>query len=285
MRGAAHHLRSLARVRVGRAMPHVILGGYALIVLVPILNMVLMSFKDYRGIVLTPLGWPQQWHWSNYVEAWEKGNLGQLLVNTAIVSSVSTAIILLCSSMAAYVIARFAFRGNQAIYVTFLAGLAIPVQMLAVPMFVVMRELFLIDNLWSLIFAYSAAGIAFSVFLLVNFIRTIPRELDEAAYIDGAGPGTIFFAVILPLLRPALTTVAVFNFIAAWNGFFFPLLFVQNPEKMTVTVGVLSFVGQYGTQWNLLLPALVTVTLPTILVFVFASRQFARNIAGGAVKM
>ena len=254
MKSTAHNSRVPARVRAGRLVPHLILGGYALIVLLPVLNMVLMSFKDYRGIVLSPIGWPREWHWSNYAEAWEKGNLGQLLVNTAIVSIASTAIILLCSSMAAYVIARFAFRGNQTIYVTFLAGLAIPVQMLAVPMFVVIRELFLIDSLWSLIFAYSAAGIAFSVFLLVNFIRTIPRDLDEAAFIDGAGPGTIFFMVILPLLRPALTTVAVFNFIAAWNGFFFPLLFVQNPQRMTVTVGVLSFVGQYGTQWNLFFP-------------------------------
>jgi raffinose/stachyose/melibiose transport system permease protein len=278
-------MKSVTIVKRSTLLPHLLLGFYALVVIVPVLNMVLMSFKSYAEILRFPLGLPSRWHWENYLSAWTKGNLGQLLANTLLVGLASTALVLVCGSMAAYVIARFAFRGNQPIYLTFMAGMALPVQMLAIPMFVVMRQLSLIDNLLSLILAYSAAGLAFSVFLLVNFVRSIPRELDEAAYIDGAGPGAIFVQIILPLLRPALTTVGVFQFVAAWNGFFFPLVFIQDPEHMTVTVGVLSFVGQYGTEWDLLLPALVIVMIPTILVFVFASKQFTRNIAAGAVKM
>jgi len=263
---------------------YILLIVYGLIVLIPILDMVSLSFKNFAGIVERPLTLPSVWNWSNYAQAWSQGNLGQFLINTAIVAVSSTVITMALSSMAAYVLARFEFRGNQLIYLGFLAGLALPVQMIAVPLFILMRQLGLIDNLMSLILVYSASGLAFSVFLLVNFIRGVPKDLEESAFLDGAGPVRTFVQIILPLVRPSLTTVAVFNFVAAWNGFFFPLIFLENPNHMTVAVGVLSFIGEYGTQWNLLLPALVIVMLPTILVFIIASRQFIRNMTAGAVK-
>lgn len=273
-----------SRNRFARYVPRSILVLYALVVLVPVVNLGLMSFKDYGEIVTSPIGLPSVWHWENYARAWGAGGLGQLIVNTVIVSVLSTLIVLICASTSAYVLARFAFRGAQPILLGYLAGLALPVQMLALPMFVVIRQLNLLNSLWALILCYAAAGMAFSVFLLINFVRSIPLSIDEAAYIDGAGPPTVFLRIILPLLRPALTTVAVFNLVAAWNGFFFPLVFIQDPQKMTVTVGVLSFVGQYGTEWDMLLPALVIVMLPAILVFIVASRQFTANMSSGAVK-
>ncbi len=232
-----------------------------------------------------PFSLPSTWHFQNYVDAWTQGNLFTYLVNTAIVSVVSVFIIILFSSMAAYIIARFEFRGNQFIYLGFLAGLALPIQMIAVPMFILMKQFGLLDNLLSVILVYSASGLSFSVFLLVNFIRAVPKDLEEAAFLDGAGYFKTFILVILPLVRPALSTVALLNFVSAWNGFFFPLILLQNPQHLTVAVGVLSFVGQYATQWNLLLPALVIVMVPTILVFFFASKQFIRNMTAGAVKM
>ncbi|CAM3779968.1 carbohydrate ABC transporter permease [Alicyclobacillus pomorum] len=264
---------------------YVLLALYALIVLLPLLDLVSMSFKDLPGIISHPFSIPTSIQWSNYADAWSEGNIGTFLVNTAIVAVVSVVIIVVCSSMAAYVIARFEFRGNQLIYLTFLAGLALPIQMIAVPLFVLMKQLHMLDSLLSVILVYSASGLSFSVFLLVNFIRSVPKDLEEAALLDGASHFQTFYRVILPLVRPALSTVALLNFVSAWNGFFFPLILLSDPNQMTVAVGVLSFVGQYATQWNLLLPALVMVMLPTVIVFIFASRQFIRNMTEGAIKL
>ncbi|MCL6441906.1 MAG: carbohydrate ABC transporter permease [Alicyclobacillus sp.] len=264
---------------------YIILVLFAIIALYPLFNMVLMSFKDLPGIMSQPFSWPTSWNLSNYTTAWTQGNLSSYLINTAIVSLVSVATILFFSSMAAYVIARFEFRGNQLIYLTFLAGLALPIQMIAVPLFILMKHLYLLNNLLSVILIYSSSGLSFSVFLLVNFIRSIPKDLEEAAFLDGATHFQTYWHVILPLIRPSLSATGLLNFITAWNGFFFPLILLSDPNRMTVAVGVLSFIGEYGTQWNLLLPALVIVMLPTIVVFSVASRQFIRNITGGAVKM
>lgn len=257
----------------------------ALVILLPLLDLLSLSFKDLPGIIGQPFALPKVFQWSNYVNAWVEGSIGTFLLNTAIVAVVSVAVIIAFSSMAAYVIARFEFRGNQFIYLAFLAGLALPIQMIAVPMFILMRQLNLLDNLLSVILVYSASGLSFSVFLLVNFIRSIPKDLEEAAMLDGASHVQSFYHVILPLIRPSLTAVALLNFVSAWNGFFFPLILLSDPNQMTVAVGVLSFVGQYATQWNLLLPALVMVMLPTIVVFIVASRQFVRNMTAGALKL
>ena len=124
-----------------------------------------------------------------------------------------------------------------------------------------------------------------SVFLLTNFMRGIPWELQEAATVDGAGPFRIYWHIVLPLVRPALGIVAIFQFLAVWKEFFLPLLLVQNPDKMTVSVGILSFVGQYTTAWQLLLSGIVLVSLPTLIGFVLVSRQFRRNMMAGAVKL
>ncbi|QSO53996.1 carbohydrate ABC transporter permease [Alicyclobacillus curvatus] len=267
------------------AVRHTVLILYALIVVLPVIDLVLLSFKSYAGIVGNPLTLPHVWHWSNYVKAWSQGDVGQYLINTTIVSVASTIMVLVFASMAAYVIARFSFRGNQVIYLSFVLGLAMPITLIAIPLFVLMRQLNLVDNLWSLILVYSASGIAFAVFLLVNFIRGVPRDLEEAALIDGAGYMQIFTRIILPLIRPSLTTVAVFHFVNSWNGFLVPLVLLQSPSRFTVTVGVLDFVGEYNTQWDLLLPTLVMVMLPTLIVFVIASKQFVRNMTAGAVKL
>lgn len=266
------------------AWGYALLTIYLLIVLFPILDLVALSFKNYAGIVSNPVSLPHVWRWSNYVTAWTEGDLGRFLINTAFVAVFSTFLTILCGSMAAYVLARFEFRGNQLIYLVFVAGLALPVLMIAAPLFVLIERLHLYNNPLALVFVYSSGGLGFTVFLLVNFIRAVPKDLEEAAYIDGAGPLLTFTMIVLPLVRPSIATVSVFNIVNAWNGFFFPLIFLQDQSKMTVAVGIMSFVGEYGTQWNLLLPALVIVMVPTILVFIVASKQFIRNMTTGAIK-
>lgn len=267
-----------------QALVYAILTLGALIMLFPLLNMALMSFKSMNDMSANPVALPQSWLFSNYSTAWSEGNLGQYLINSAVVSVVSVLLVGLLSSLAAYVLARFEFRGNTLIYMLFLAGLALPIQLIAVPLFIIMKNLNIINNLLSVILVYIASGMSFSVFLLVNFFRTIPVEMEEAARIEGANSLQIYAYIMIPLVRPALTTVGLFNFVSSWNALFFPLIFLNEKSQETVTVGVLSFVGQYSTQWNLLLPALVIVILPTVLVFIFASRQFIRGLTAGAVR-
>jgi raffinose/stachyose/melibiose transport system permease protein len=268
----------------GHLLAHAVLMLGALLILLPLTNLVLMSFMSLPDMAASPIGLPPTWQFNNYADAWNQGNLGQYLVNTAIVALISVAGILLCSSLAAYVLARYKFRGNTAVYLLFLAGYALPIQLIAVPVFVMMKNLNLIDNLGSVILIYTAGGMPFSIFLLVNYFRTLPTELEEAARLEGANEFQIYAYIDMPLARPALTTVALFNFVGAWNGLFFPLILLADQNKMTVTVGVLSFIGQYEAQWNLILPALIIIMIPTLLVFALASGQFIRGLTAGAVK-
>ncbi|HEV2346150.1 MAG TPA: carbohydrate ABC transporter permease [Actinocrinis sp.] len=276
-------------IRPGRrraaVISHAVLVLYAVIVLVPLLFVVYLSVKTIAGILAAPLSAPDRIHTENYSQAWVGGDLGRFLINTVFVAGATVAAVLLTSSLAAYVIARYSFRGNQLLYLFFVAGLALPIQIVALPLFILMRQLGLLGSLPSLILVFTAAGMSFSVFILVNFMRSIPAELQEAAVVDGAGPLQIYWHVVLPLVRPALGIVAIFEFINAWKEFFLPLLLIQNPSDMTVSVGVLSFVGQYATQWQLLLAALVIVSLPTIVGALLVTRQLRRNLLSGAVKM
>lgn len=271
-------------VRPGGWIPYVILVGYGLIVLVPLLMLVLLSIKSLAGIVQHPLQVPSSIQWSNYANAWTKGRLGRYILNTAWMSVASVAIVVVAGSLAAFALGRYKFRGNQVIYIAFIAGLAFPIQMLAVPLYSLMNAMRVIDNPFSLVIVYGSTGLAFSVFLLTGFARSLPKEFDEAAVVEGATPFYIYRRIAFPLMRPIIATVALFNFVSAWNGFFFPLILITSRSQMTVTVGVLSFVGQYQTEWNYLIPALIITMLPPILVFVAASRQFVRGLTAGGLK-
>lgn len=271
--------------RALRRVSHTLLVIYSVIVLGPLLFIVYLSIKTIAGIVGTPLSLPAPVQFSNYTQAWSGGDLGQFLLNTIVVAVVTVAAILLFSSLAAFVIARYSFTGRQLLYLFFISGMALPIQIIALPIFILIKNLHLLNSLPSLMLVYAASGISFSVFLLVNFMRSIPNELQEAAVVDGAGPVRVYWHIVLPLVRPVLAIVAIFQFIAAWKEFFIPLLLIQNPAHMTVAVGVLSFVGEYGTQWQLLLAALVIVSIPSIVGFLLVSKQFRRSLMSGGVKM
>lgn len=273
------------RVNGSLLIQYVVLSLYSVIVLFPLLDLLFLSVKTLPGIVATPFSWPHVVQWGNYAVAWTQGDIGRYIFNTAWMAVGSVALVLLLSSGASYVLGRHEFRGNQAVYLLFLAGLALPIQLLAVPLFVIMKDLSLLDNPWSLVLIYGSSGLSFSVFLLTSFVRNIPKELEEAAYMEGASPFKVYLHVVMPMMRSMLATVGLFNFVGAWNGFFFPLVLLSSVRNMTVSVGVLSFVGVYSTQWQYLIPALIMVMVPTVLVFLVASRQFIRGLTAGALKV
>lgn len=278
------HRRS-SSMRIGGGLVHLLLLGYAAVVVYPLLIMIASSLKTTGEIYENPLSLiPQTIRFANYANAWEQANFGTYFRNSIFVGAVSVFFILFFGSMAAYVLARFPFRGNRAIYLLFLAGFMIPVRLAIVPLFIMMRDLRLLDTLWSLILVYIAAGMPFTIFLMVNFFRHIPSDLEDAAVLDGAGPFQVYYQIMLPLVRPALATVGLFHFLNVWNDFFFPLIFIRSEDLRTVPLGVSTFFGEYSNDWALLFAALSISIVPVIVVYLLASKQFISGLTAGAIK-
>jgi raffinose/stachyose/melibiose transport system permease protein len=263
---------------------HLILIAYSAVVLYPLFTMLLGSVKTTRDLYVNPYGWPEVFAWSNYARAWKEANFALYAKNSLWVTVVSTASILLCASMAAYVLGRFTFRLNSWIYGFFIAGMVVSGRLSIIPLFLLLRDLKLLNSHLGLILVYTANAMPFSIFLLTTFFRQLPHELEEAAVVEGAGPWTIYWRIMLPLVRPALATVAIFEFMAIWNDFFFPLIFLRSEKLMTIPVGLSVFFGEYATDWATLFAALTISVVPVIVAFILASRQFIAGLTAGAVK-
>lgn len=263
---------------------HVVLLANAALVLVPVVLMGLSAFKSTREIFRNPFGLPAVWSLENFRKVWVEARFGDYFQNSVIVTAVSAAILVAFGAMASYALGRFRFRGNDALYVYFLTGLLLPVRLAIIPLFILMRNLNLLDNLWSLILIYAASGLPSAIFILTGFFRTLPADLDSAARIDGAGEWTIFTRVMLPLVRPALVIVTIYNVIPIWNDFFFPLVFIKSNHLKTLPLGMTTFFGQYYTDYAALFAGLTLAALPVIFLYVVLSQHFIRGLTAGAVK-
>ncbi len=262
-----------------------VLLAYAIVVVYPLLIMVASSLKTTGEIFRNPLGLiPDGIRLANYAEAWNQAHFATYFQNSVFVSVVSVLVILFFGSMAAYVLARFPFPGNRFIYLLFLAGFMIPIRLAIVPLFIMMRDFRLLDTLWSLICVYVAGGMPFTIFLLVTFFRQIPRDLEDAAVLDGAGPFQVYYQIMLPLVRPALATVGLFHFLNVWNDFFFPLIFIRSENLRTVPLGISTFFGEYSNDWALLFAGLSISIVPVIIVYLLTSKQFISGLTAGAIK-
>ena len=270
------------RVRTG--LTYLILAAYGFVVAYPLWLMVLSSFKTGREILRDPFGLPEAFSLANYVEAWTRGNFGTYFGNSVMVTGAALVLVLALGSLAAYPLGRYAFRGRGWLMAYFLAGLMLPIKLGILPLFFLMRDLGIMNTPWALIFVYAASGLPFTIFILANFFETLPRELEEAARIDGASELRIFWQVMLPLVRPALATVAIFNFIPWWNDFFFPLIFIRADRWKTLPLGLFSFFGEHQNDWALLFAGLTITALPLLVLYLFASRQIIEGLTSGALK-
>ncbi|TVY10182.1 carbohydrate ABC transporter permease [Paenibacillus cremeus] len=256
----------------------------ALVSLYPIFLMLTSSLKTNIQILKNPLSLPSTMSFTAYSKLLKQIPFATYFWNSAVVSVLSVALILLFAVMASFYIARYPFRWNAALFFFFLLGMMIPIKLGIVPLFLLMKQLSLLNSLWSLISVYTAIGLPLAILILTGFFRTLPKELEEAARIDGASDFGVMLHVLVPLIRPALGTVMIMNFIMAWNDFFFPLIFVQDDLKKTIPVGMLSLFGQYSTDLSMLFAGLTLASLPMIVLFFLASRQFMEGMTAGAVK-
>jgi raffinose/stachyose/melibiose transport system permease protein len=265
------------------------LVGGALVVLAavfffPMVWMVLSSFKTDRAIFSSPFALPESIDLSRWAEAWEVGHLGQYAINSAIVTGVSVTLILVFGSAAAYAFSRFRFPGRTLAMALFVLGLLLPLQSYFIAQSRLFTDLAITDTRWALIIPYTAMGLPLAVFLLKVYLDGLPDELFEAARIDGAGDGRIFWRIALPLLRPGLATVAIFSALAAWNEFLLALLYIQDDELKTIPTGLLAFSSRYQTDYAMLFSALSIVTIPMIVIYVVFNRHIVDGITTGSVK-
>ncbi len=273
--------------RLDRARATVVLAIlllWAFVNLFPIAVMLVSGFKSTAEIFTNPFGLPKKWSFANYATAWRMASFAVYFRNSVLVSLVSIALLVFVSSMGAYVLARYEFPGKRIVYLYILAGLVLPARLAVIPIFLLMRRIGLLDSLFGLCLVNTASGLSFSVFLLSNFFKSIPIDLEDSARIDGAGSFRIYWQVNLPLLRPAIATVAIFNFINVWNDFFFPLIFINDKVKKTIPLGIQSFFGEFAIQWDLLFAGLNIAIIPVIVLFLLLSRQFISGLTEGAIK-
>ncbi len=272
---------------IGRAaLVHLTLGGYSLLVLCPIVLVVLNSFKTREGIFDNPLGLPTTLTLtlSGYVKVLGNAAMGHMFINSAIVTGVSLVAILLLGAMAAWGLTEYGFRGNRFLSLFLAFGIMVPIRLGSVAILQTMVALNLVNTLAALVLVYVAQGLPLAVMILSEFIHQVPQELKDAARCDGVGEYRIFFQVVLPLIRPAVATVAVFTMVPIWNDLWFPLILAPSEETQTITLGVQQFIGQYATDWNGVLAALSLAVLPILALYALFSRQLIRGITAGAVK-
>ncbi|MFL1994628.1 carbohydrate ABC transporter permease [Lysinibacillus irui] len=267
-----------------RPLYYLVVFTVATISLYPILLMILSSFKKSVDIYKDPLGLPTSFSLDTYRTLLSKIPFTTYFMNSMFVSILSVVLIVVVCSLASFYIARFKFSWNHALFFIFLLGMMIPIKLGIVPLFILMHDLGLINSLWSLVLMNTATGIPLSMLILTGFFKTMPYELEEAARIDGAGNLKILWHVVLPLMRPALGTVVIINFIAAWNDFFFPLIFITEKMKRTIPVGMMSLFGEHSADWGSLFAGLTLASLPMILLFFIASKQFMEGLTAGAIK-
>ncbi|WP_217211588.1 carbohydrate ABC transporter permease [Streptomyces sp. AC550_RSS872] len=268
---------------------HGMLVLWALMVGVPLLWVLWSSFKTSNGILSDPWGLPTSLHFENWANAWNKANMGQYFLNTAIVVGGSVVGTMVLGSMAAYVLARFTFPGNRFIYFMFVAGMSFPVFMLVIPLFFVLRDFpgsSLLATYQGLILVYIAYSLPFTVFFMTAFFRTLPTSVAEAALIDGASHTRTFFQVMLPMAKPGLISIGIFNFLGQWNQYLLPMVLNQNEDKYVLTQGLAMIALQQGYEndWGALMAGMMIAMLPVLIVYFIFQRQVQAGLTAGALK-
>lgn len=267
-----------------KLLAYFVLSIYVFIIAGPFFMMIMNSFKSMRELFLKPFSLPSKFMYQNYVQAWQKASIARGYINSTMIAAASVVTVVVLASMFAYMISKYEFNGRRYLFLYSMLGLALPARLAVIPIFLLLRTLNLTNSLIGLIIVYSSVNIPFSAFILKNFIDSVPNELCEAAKIDGASVATIYRRVILPLIKPALSIVAIVTFVNVWNDFFFPLILINDKSKATITLAVSIFFGEYSTQWQLLFSGLTLSIAPTVILFLIFSQYFIAGMTQGAIK-
>lgn len=270
---------------LGKTVLGIILLLFMIVWIYPFLNIVFNSFKSLKDMMTQFMALPQELHFENYSNSWEKLNFLQVMLNTLFVTIVSVGGMIFFGSMAAYKMVRTKTRYSQVFFVIFLIPMLVPFQTIMITLTQIAKLLHLNGSLWGLSVLYWGTGLPFVIFLYHGFIKSVPVGLDESAMIDGASPFQVFFKIIFPLLKPITTTAIVINALYVWNDFLVPLLMVSaNKSTRTIQLALYSNFGSQGVKWEVALPGIVIAMIPAVIFFITLQKHIIKGIAAGAVK-
>ncbi|HWV00646.1 MAG TPA: ABC transporter permease subunit [Devosia sp.] len=265
---------------------HASLIVWVVIVCLPLIWVLISSFKTTKEVFASPFNLPANWNFDNYISAWTTAGIGTYFFNTVVVVGSALVIVMVLGAMCAYVLARFEFRGNKFIYYMMLAGLAFPIFLAIVPLFFVLKSFGVLNTLPGLIITYVAFALPFTVFFLYAFFKALPQEVAEAAAIDGAGPWRIFFQIMLPMARPGMASVAIFNFLGLWNQFLLPVALNTKDSNYVLSQGMAKFASQagYAVDFGALFAAVVITVLPVLATYIVFQRQLQGSVSPSLLK-
>ena len=264
-------------------LTYIILVGFALIYLIPIIWLVISSFKEESELFRFPPSLlPEKFSVSNYVDAWGRADFALYFKNTTIVTIAATALTVCINMMAGYAFAKYKFRGSNVIFLFFMATMMLPLDLLMIPIFQLVKAVGLYNSFWGLIIPPAATPAG--VFIVRQYFLTIPDEIMESARIDGAGETKIFLYLMVPLAKPAISVLAIFSFLWRWNDYMWPLVVIRDTAKYTVQLALASFSGQYAVSWGSLLAMSVLTMIPVLIIFLIFQKQFMKGMTAGAVK-
>lgn len=266
-----------------RVLKQIILILFALIVLYPIFFVFITSFKSNFDVISNPFGM-STFQPENYIEAWQVGKIGDYFLNSVYVTAITLIIQMVVIVLASYSFAKLKPWGHKVLFILFLTGLFITTEMVTVPNFSTMKNLGLMDTKISLILPYVSTGIALATYIATNYISSLPKELDEAAIIDGCNIVQLLTKIALPLMRPILATIFIFNFQGAWSEFYWALIMIRSEENKTLQLSLMNFQSQFNTDYGVLTAGLVIATLPILIIYLKFSSQFIGGMTVGAVK-
>ncbi len=268
-----------------KILQYIILIIVAFVQIYPLFWLLTFSLKSNLEIFgKNPLALPKSFMISNYANILVNGNLLTYLFNSVFVTAITIAFSTIISAMAAYAIARMCWKIKEHVLTYFLLGLMIPMQATLLPLFLMMKRTGAYNTPWALILPYTGFALPMAIFIFVGFFRSIPKEMEEAAFIDGASIYQIFRVIMLPLIKPAIATVSIFTFLSCWNELMFAITFISKEQFKTLTVGIMGMVGMYATNWGELGAGLVVAALPTVIIYVFMSSQVEKSFTTGAIK-
>lgn len=281
---ARHGLKRVTK-KIGTNLLSLFLIVWAVIQIFPLYWLLTFSLKDNSEIFGGNIaGIPTKFLWNNYEKALVDAKTWLYLMNSIIVTTVTIVLTLVFSLMAAYTLTRMKWKFKNHTLILFTMGLMVPIHAALLPVFLMMQRLKLLNSHWALIIPYTAFAIPMAILIFTGFIKSIPKELEEAACIDGCSIYRTFFTIIVPISRPAISTVAIFTFLHAWNELMFAVVFVSNQTYRTITVGIQSMAGQYLTEWGPIGAALVVATAPIVIIYVLMSSQVQKSLTVGSVK-
>jgi raffinose/stachyose/melibiose transport system permease protein len=261
-----------------------ILAAVSLFMVLPLIWTAMSSLKTNREFFTSPWALPEAFRIGNFVDAWNIGELGKYVFNSVLITAISTLTITLLGSMAAFAFARLDFRGRDKIFAVFLVGLIIPVQGVLIPLFLLLKELGLLDTYTGLILSYVAWELPLGIYVMRAFFLTLPRDLEDAARIDGCGLFGIYWRVLMPVAKPAIATVAVFSALGVWNELLLVQQFIREDTMWTLPFGLWNFTYQHLVRYDLTFAAVTMIALPMILLYTVFQRWFIDGLTAGAVK-